>query len=117
LLHLRSIELPKRVEEENPARCVTRTMASTGVNVLRWSALGFGVFYGISHQSSIRARDKMAAIENEYKHKQDLIAQAKSEWAKKNAPPAPVNTGVITDPADPKFDLEALLKQQERAPK
>ncbi|KAF2099660.1 hypothetical protein NA57DRAFT_75163 [Rhizodiscina lignyota] len=91
---------------------------SAGVNVLRWSALGFGIFYGISHQASITAKDKLAAINKEYKHKEELISQAKAEFAKKNAPPAAASTsGIITDPSDPKFDLEALVKQQETATK
>ncbi|KAK0107505.1 hypothetical protein ONS96_003315 [Cadophora gregata f. sp. sojae] len=61
-------------------------MASTGVNVLRYSALGAGIFYGIYHQSKLSAASKLAAINREYEHKQNLINQAKAEFSKKNAP-------------------------------
>lgn len=61
--------------------------------MLRWSALGLGIFYGISRQASIKASDKLAAIDAEYKHKSDLIAKAKAEYAKKNAPPQPSGGG------------------------
>jgi hypothetical protein len=55
--------------------------------VLRYSALLFGVFYGFSHQRSIYANDKAAHAEHEYKHKEALIQKAKAEFAKKNLPP------------------------------
>ncbi|GAM38729.1 hypothetical protein TCE0_033f09696 [Talaromyces pinophilus] len=83
-------------------------MASQGVNVLRWSALFGGVFYGLYHQSTLNSQAKHAEQEREYKHKESLIAKAKAEWAKKNAP-ASANNGLITDPEDPKFDLEKFL--------
>jgi len=84
---------------------------SVGTNVLRWSALGLGVFYGLYHQASISSREKLDKINREYKHKEDLIAKAKAEWVKKTMP-ADAKTasgGLITDPNDPKFDLEAYL--------
>ncbi|KAH9845710.1 F1F0-ATP synthase subunit E [Teratosphaeria destructans] len=84
-------------------------MASQSVNVLRWGALVFGVFYGFSHQTAISSRDKAAHAQHEYKKKETLIKQAKAEWAKKSAPPS--SSGVVTNPDDPKFDLEAYLKQ------
>ncbi|TVY48794.1 ATP synthase subunit e, mitochondrial [Lachnellula occidentalis] len=61
-------------------------MASTGVNIARWSALGAGVFYGFYHQTSLSAAAKAAAANREYEHKQQLIQQAKAEFAKKNQP-------------------------------
>ncbi|KAI9746099.1 MAG: hypothetical protein M1818_000780 [Claussenomyces sp. TS43310] len=61
-------------------------MASTSVNVFRYSALGAGIFYGIYHQASISASNKVAAINREYEHKQSLITQAKAEYSKKNSP-------------------------------
>lgn len=84
-------------------------MASTGVNVLRWGALVFGVFYGFSHQQSIHARDKTAALKAEYDRKAKLIASAKAKFAEQNAPRT--GDGVITNPEDPKFDLEAYLQK------
>jgi hypothetical protein len=55
--------------------------------VLRYSALLFGVFYGFSHQRSIYTSAKAAHAEHEYKHKEALIQKAKAEFAKKNLPP------------------------------
>ena len=56
------------------------------LQVLRWSALGLGVFYGIYHQASISSREKLNKINREYKHKEELINKAKAEWAKKTMP-------------------------------
>src|SRR6266702_767141 len=56
------------------------------LQVLRWSALGLGVFYGIYHQASISSREKLDKINREYKHKEELINKAKAEWAKKTMP-------------------------------
>ncbi|KAH6898456.1 ATP synthase E chain-domain-containing protein [Thelonectria olida] len=83
-------------------------MASTGVNVLRWSALGLGVFYGFTHQRGITAAQKAEHAQHAYEKKEKLIQQAKSEFAKKSNPTASASD-VITDPNDPKFDLEKLL--------
>ncbi|KAI0009125.1 ATP synthase subunit E [Xylariaceae sp. FL0662B] len=86
--------------------------ASSGVNVLRYSALAFGVFYGFTHQRSITAAQKAAAAQKQYEHKQHLIEQAKAEYQKsKNpAPPSSEKSGLNQDPMDPKFDLEAYFE-------
>ncbi|KAH8820378.1 putative ATP synthase subunit E, mitochondrial [Xylogone sp. PMI_703] len=86
-------------------------MASTGVNVLRWSALGAGVIYGIYHQASISSAARAAAAQREYEHKQHLIEKAKAEYSKKTKPLAfnSETGGVISDPNDSRFDLEAYL--------
>jgi F-type H+-transporting ATP synthase subunit e len=57
------------------------------MKVLRWSALALGLVYGFSHQSSITARDKLAAAQAEYDRKANLISQAKNEWQKQHPPP------------------------------
>ena len=54
--------------------------------VLRWSALGAGIFYGMYHQAKLSTAAKLSAINREYEHKQSLIAQAKAEYSKKNLP-------------------------------
>ncbi|RYP56119.1 hypothetical protein DL771_012125 [Monosporascus sp. 5C6A] len=90
--------------------------ATSGVNVLRYSALAFGVFYGFSHQRSINAAQRAAAERKEYEHKQHLIAQAKAEYNKSKNPASTQKSGLDQDPMDPKFDLEAyfsaLLEQK-----
>ncbi|PLB44742.1 hypothetical protein P170DRAFT_415445 [Aspergillus steynii IBT 23096] len=88
-------------------------MASTqGVNVLRYSALVAGLVYGFYHQSSITSSAKRADADREYARQERLIEQAKAEWKKKTAPQESKaqNGGVITDPEDSRFDLEAYLK-------
>ncbi|KAF2146579.1 uncharacterized protein K452DRAFT_294136 [Aplosporella prunicola CBS 121167] len=84
-------------------------MASTGVNVLRWSALGLGLFYGVYHQAQISTKEKLDQSKREYAHKEDLIKKAKAEYAQKNAP-ASSKSDIITDPEHPNFDLEKFLK-------
>ncbi|KAM3078115.1 F1F0 ATP synthase subunit e, mitochondrial [Clarireedia jacksonii] len=86
-------------------------MASTGVNVLRWSALGAGVFYGFYHQSALSASAKLAEKQREYEHKQKLIEQAKAEYSKKHLPARQKTESgdIIRDPMDSRFDLEAYL--------
>ncbi|KAI0018514.1 ATP synthase E chain-domain-containing protein [Xylariomycetidae sp. FL0641] len=88
-------------------------MANTGVNVLRYSALAFGVFYGFTHQRSITASQKAAAAEREFQHKQELIQQAKAQYAKSKQPAtanqAKESGGLNQDPMSPNFDLEAYL--------
>lgn len=115
--------------------------------VLRWSALGFGVFYGIYHQSSIKTQERTRRFNQEYQHKEQLITKAKAEFLKKTLPPEKMTAGgdsmfpadsraasrvlaglafsngtdfliaVITDPNDPKFDLEAYLTMKEAGEK
>ncbi|KAF5597067.1 F1F0-ATP synthase subunit E [Fusarium pseudocircinatum] len=84
-------------------------------DVLRWSALGLGIFYGFTHQRAITASQKAEHAQHEYEKKEKLIQQAKAEFAKKNNPTS--GDSVITDPSDPKFDLEKLLlKVQKESP-
>ena len=54
--------------------------------VLRYSALAFGVFYGFYHQSSLLAQQKLNEINREYQAKESLIAKAKAEYTKKTMP-------------------------------
>ncbi|KAL8687307.1 MAG: hypothetical protein Q9218_006482 [Villophora microphyllina] len=86
-------------------------MASSGVNVLRYSALLAGVSYGLYRQSSLSAQRHQAHVDREYQNQASLITQAKAEFKKKNMPQESVTKGgqVISDPEDPKFDLEGYL--------
>ncbi|OAA42660.1 ATPase, F0 complex, subunit E, mitochondrial [Metarhizium rileyi] len=87
-------------------------MASTGVNVLRWSALAVGVFYGFSHQRTITTTQRAEHAKHEWEGKQKLIDQAKAEYAKKTKAAAAAtasNDEAVTDVNNPKFDLEKLL--------
>jgi len=86
-------------------------MATSGVNVARWTALGLGIFYGIYHQQSLNSQAKMNEITRKYRGEESLIAKAKAEWEKRSLPPEKKTKdgNIISDPDDPKFDLEAYL--------
>ncbi|KAM7197793.1 ATP synthase subunit E [Naviculisporaceae sp. PSN 640] len=87
-------------------------MSSSAANVLRYTALGFGIFYGFTHQRSITAANKAAAEKREYEHKLSLIQKAKEEYAKKHAPATSATTttgGLNQDPTSPNFDLESYI--------
>ncbi|KAI0404942.1 ATP synthase E chain-domain-containing protein [Xylaria palmicola] len=82
--------------------------ATSGVNVLRYSALAFGVFYGFTHQRSITTSQRAASAQKEFEHKKHLIEQAKAEYAKSKNPSSE-KSGLNQDPMDSKFDLEAYM--------
>ncbi|KAJ4382982.1 F1F0 ATP synthase subunit e, mitochondrial [Didymella sp. IMI 355093] len=82
---------------------------SVGVNVLRWSALATGLFYGAYTQLSISARERAQAEQKAYNHKESLIRQAKAEWAKSHPQEQPKASGAKADPKDPNADLNAVL--------
>lgn len=63
------------------------------MQVLRWSALVFGVFYGFSHQRTINAQSQAAHASAEWKHKEQLIEKAKLEWKKKTSPQSTSSEG------------------------
>ncbi|KAI1107726.1 ATP synthase subunit E [Jackrogersella minutella] len=84
---------------------------TSGVNVLRYTALSLGVFYGFTHQRSLTKAQKATAARREYEHKQQLIQRAKAEYArtKNPAPQSSEKSGLNQDPMDPNFDLEAYF--------
>jgi hypothetical protein len=63
------------------------------LQVLRYSALGAGIFYGLYHQAKLSTATKLAAVNKEYENKQRLIDQAKAEYTKKNLPPSAKSEG------------------------
>ncbi|KAK0734879.1 ATP synthase E chain-domain-containing protein, partial [Lasiosphaeria miniovina] len=86
--------------------------------VLRYSALGLGIFYGFYHQRTISSTQKTAAAQRNYQHKQQLIDQAKEAYAKSKQPASAVAASTTTmnqDPNDPKFDLEDYLNALAKA--
>ncbi|CAD6586376.1 MAG: hypothetical protein CYPHOPRED_003527 [Cyphobasidiales sp. Tagirdzhanova-0007] len=91
------------------------------LNVVRYTALVSGLFYGVIHRRSLQKEvdlDKVKAAEHQ---RESWIQQAKKEYAKKSsgesASPLQKLTGIggglITDPEDPKFDLDKLVTQYE----
>ncbi|KAL9136766.1 MAG: hypothetical protein Q9175_002028 [Cornicularia normoerica] len=55
----------------------------------------------------------MAHTDREFENQASLISKAKAEWAKKTMPKEAKEGAVISDPNDPKFDLEAYLTLSE----
>ncbi|KAI8833876.1 ATP synthase E chain-domain-containing protein [Chytriomyces cf. hyalinus JEL632] len=82
------------------------------VNVARWSALAFGVFYGYSRQRSLTLHVKEQNEENEFRAYADLVEEAKvafeaaynREQAVKAAP-----YGIVIDSESYKFNGDKWL--------
>lgn len=110
--------------------CYSRRWADTDeLQVLRYSALVFGIFYGFQHQRTLYAQSHASHAQAEFKRKEDLIEKARLEWKKKTMSQASKKgddstwhaardgytaadtTTVITDPEDKNFDLEAYLQK------
>lgn len=89
---------------DNQSKYKSPQMASSGVNVsayhatlaypaellqvLRYSALGAGVAYGIWHQSVLTEKAKRNQAERDYQHQLSLVEKAKKDYAKKLSPQA-----------------------------
>lgn len=86
-------------------------MTSATVNVFRYTALLSGVVYGIVHKRTLQTEhDAKKAAHHEHRREQ-LVAEARRAWAAKQASS---KSDVITDPEDPRFDLEKLIAKWER---
>ncbi|PWO00883.1 hypothetical protein FA09DRAFT_327595 [Tilletiopsis washingtonensis] len=85
-------------------------MVSPVVNVVRYSALVGGIGYGVVHRRTLQKREDARAIAAEKKHQEQLKVQAQKE--KDQSIIASVRGGaggVVTNPEDPKFDLEKYI--------
>ncbi|KAG0680037.1 hypothetical protein C6P40_003320 [Pichia californica] len=58
------------------------------LNVFRYGALVAGVFYGFTHDITLKCEHEKKKEEAEYQKKVKLIAEAKEEWKKLNPPKA-----------------------------
>ncbi|GAA5954538.1 hypothetical protein JCM21900_005981 [Sporobolomyces salmonicolor] len=85
-------------------------MAPPAVNVVRYSALLAGIFYGLVHRQTLQKDFDHHAAQKEVELRQHWLEEAKKAWADKQKK----NDGLITDPEAPGFDLEALLKSFEK---
>ncbi|EPQ60113.1 hypothetical protein GLOTRDRAFT_51993 [Gloeophyllum trabeum ATCC 11539] len=86
-------------------------MVSSTVNVVRYSALVSGVFYGIVHRRSLQKQHDEEKRHHAIHEREKLIAEAKEAWKRKQEGG---KDGVVTDPEDPRFDLEKLLEKWEK---
>ncbi|WRT69653.1 uncharacterized protein IL334_006643 [Kwoniella shivajii] len=84
-------------------------MATPTTNVVRWSALVGGIFYGIFHQSTLQAKYDEKKAAHAVHHRAHLIEEAKKAYAAKKAEKT-AGSGLITDIEDPKFDLEKVIE-------
>ncbi|OBZ78646.1 hypothetical protein A0H81_01279 [Grifola frondosa] len=85
-------------------------MASATVNVVRYTALLTGVFYGITHRRSLQKAHDEDVQQHAIHEREHLIAEAKEAWKRKTQG---AKDGVVTDPEDPRFDLEKLIAKWE----
>ncbi|CAE6442254.1 hypothetical protein BN14_12411 [Rhizoctonia solani AG-1 IB] len=85
-------------------------MASPVVNVVRYTALGGGILYGIFHRRTLQTRlDNERAHDQELRH-ENLVKQAKEAWKRKTESGL---SNLITDPDDPRFDVDKLIAKYE----
>jgi len=86
-------------------------MASPTVNVVRYSALLFGVVYGISHRRTLQKSKDEHEKHHAVHEREALIKKAKEAWKRQQESP---KDSLVTDPEDPKFDIEKLLTKWEK---
>ncbi|KAM0754454.1 hypothetical protein T439DRAFT_352470 [Meredithblackwellia eburnea MCA 4105] len=79
------------------------------LGVTRYSALVFGVLYGVLHRRTLQAKYDADVEAADLRKREHWVEQAKKAWAQKNSK----SDGVISDPDAPGFDLEAYLKSLE----
>ncbi|KAI0690746.1 ATP synthase E chain-domain-containing protein [Cytidiella melzeri] len=87
-------------------------MASSTVNVVRYTALLSGVFYGIAHRRTLQKEHDHEKKIHAIHEREHLIAEAKEAWKKKQE--GSKKDSIVTDPEDPKFDLEKLMEKWEK---
>ncbi|EIN14371.1 hypothetical protein PUNSTDRAFT_96182 [Punctularia strigosozonata HHB-11173 SS5] len=87
-------------------------MTSPTVNVVRYSALVAGIFYGIAHRRTLQKAHDEEKIHHAIHDREHLIKEAKAAW-KKQQESKKSGSGVVTDPEDPNFDLEKLFAKWE----
>ncbi|KAF5311989.1 hypothetical protein D9619_002738 [Psilocybe cf. subviscida] len=88
-------------------------MASSTVNVVRYTALFSGVAYGWYHRRSLQAARDEHKLAQAVHSREKLIAEAKDAWKRKQD--AAKGVALVTDPEDPRFDLEALISSWEKS--
>ncbi|KAJ7597292.1 ATP synthase E chain-domain-containing protein [Mycena floridula] len=87
-------------------------MTSPTLNVARYSALVGGVLYGWYHRRSLQQSNNTHKLEHAIHERQRLVAEAKVAWKKQQESHKDT---IVTDPDDPRFDLEKLLTKWENA--
>ncbi|KAI9229175.1 MAG: hypothetical protein DHS80DRAFT_30128 [Piptocephalis tieghemiana] len=93
-----------------------KTVVSPLRSFLRYGGLGAGVIYGFCHHRSLTKSKAKQELEAREKRHIERVAEARVLWQAKQAALAP-KTGVIQNPDDPNFDLEAFLVHLEKTQK
>ncbi|KAL1749212.1 hypothetical protein HDZ31DRAFT_27948 [Schizophyllum fasciatum] len=84
--------------------------------VVRYTALFSGILYGWYHNRTVQREFKESELQHAVHKREQLVEQAKAEWKRRqtagsdDAHPPPV----VTDPEDPRFDLEKLFAKWEK---
>lgn len=91
-----------------PALPLTQ-LTSYSSQILRYGALGGGVFYGWTHQSTLTAKSKLIQAERERVHHNHLVEKAHEEYLKRKEPKV-ANGGesIIFLVNRPGFDIGSL---------
>ncbi|TFK70444.1 hypothetical protein BDN72DRAFT_838969 [Pluteus cervinus] len=87
-------------------------MASATVNVTRYTALFSGVVYGWYHRRTLQSEHDKHKLEHAVHDREVLVNQAKEAWKRNQE--AGKGDSIVTDPEDPRFDLEKLLAKYEK---
>ncbi|KAF8807898.1 hypothetical protein BYT27DRAFT_7189988 [Phlegmacium glaucopus] len=88
-------------------------MVSSTVNVVRYTALFAGVVYGWYHRRSLQTTHDEHKLRDATHHRERLIAEAKESWKRKQD--SAKGAALVTDPDDPRFDLEKLVMHLEKS--
>ncbi|KAK1923558.1 ATP synthase E chain-domain-containing protein [Papiliotrema laurentii] len=85
-------------------------MASATRNVVRWTALIAGVGYGIVHQTTLQTKYDAEKLHRHQAHRAQLVEKAREAYAAKKLAEKSGASSLVTDPEDPRFDLEKLIE-------
>ncbi|EIW71577.1 hypothetical protein TREMEDRAFT_27459, partial [Tremella mesenterica DSM 1558] len=78
--------------------------------VVRYSAIFTGIIYGIVHQRTLQRQYDEQKAKHHVAHREHLIEEARKAYAAKKAAEKGGASSLITDPDDPRFDLEKLVE-------
>ncbi|KAL5519529.1 TIM11 [Sanghuangporus vaninii] len=86
-------------------------MATPTVNVVRYTALAAGIFYGIAHRRTLQKQKNGQRAHEAVHQREELIIRAKEAWKRQSEQK---KDDLVTNPDDPNFDIEKLLQKWEK---
>ncbi|KAH8835099.1 ATP synthase E chain-domain-containing protein [Flagelloscypha sp. PMI_526] len=87
-------------------------MATPTVNVVRYSALFGGILYGFYHNRTLHKTHEQQKLDHAVHDRENLIKEAKEAYLKSKI--VKKSDDLITDPENPKFDLEKVILSWEK---